>query len=421
MQRYDAPLFNAIDRAAAKAVARFCMPGHSGKGRGVLSAAGYDLTEIEGLDNMLSPTGVIAEAQDLAARAYGAEHALFFTAGATSAMHTALAVARGKGAVYAVGKLHKSFYGGCELLGIVPVAFDDAAAFIASDVRGGTAFFNYVDYFGNVTDDAPLADLCRRRGITLVADSAHGAHFPFCKELPRLTLADVSIYGMHKTLPVSGGGALMTVCDGGYADEATYARALVHTTSPSYATMASIDLARAVYERDGEEIFANIKAARQEFERSDKGVFKVARSDDFCRLVLVNDGYDASEPAHFLTQRGIYPEAAIASALVFILTRENEGALPILARELASFVPTRRLPEPPLARKREKRGAGGAVAFVPLAEAAGRVCAAEIGLYPPGVPYIKRGEVFTKEDARFLTEREHLLFGLVNGRAVVVK
>lgn len=421
MQRYDAPLYNAIDNAAAKAVARFCMPGHSGNGAGVLSCARWDLTEIEGLDNMLSPEGVIADAQRLAARAYRAKHALFFTAGATSAMHTALAIARDKGNVWAIGRLHKSFYGGCALLGIEPVCFDGIEAFAASDARGGTAFFNYVDYFGCVADDAPLAKFCKERGVTLVADSAHGAHFPFCKKLPRLPLADVAIYGMHKTLPVMGGGALMTVSDDRLADEAAYARSLVHTTSPSYLTMATIDLARAVFERDGEEIFAGILAARRAFEEGGTGAYRVVPSDDFSRLVLTNDGFDATELTSFLTRKGIYPEAAIADRAVFILTRDNARKLPLLAKALAEFVPSKRLAEPPIPTKRERKNACGAVDFVPLSEACGKVAAAEVGLYPPGVPYIERGEVFTAEDVRYLSENEHLLFGLVNGRVIVVK
>lgn len=421
MQRYDAPLYNAIDNAAAKAVARFCMPGHSGNGAGVLSCARWDLTEIEGLDNMLSPEGVIADAQRLAARAYRAEHALFFTAGATSAMHTALAIARDKGNVWAIGRLHKSFYGGCALLGIEPVCFDGIEAFAASDARGGTAFFNYVDYFGCVADDAPLAKFCKERGVTLVADSAHGAHFPFCKKLPRLPLADVAIYGMHKTLPVMGGGALMTASDDRLADEAAYARSLVHTTSPSYLTMATMDLARAVYERDGEEIFADILAARRKFEAENASGYKVVPSDDFSRLVLMGGGYDATELTSFLTQKGIYPEAAIADRAVFILTRDNAPKLPLLAQALKEFKPTRRLAKTPAPAKRERKDARGAVEFVALSEACGRGAAAEVGLYPPGVPFIQRGEAFTAEDVRYLSENAHLLFGLVNGRVVVVK
>ena len=205
------------------------------------------------------------------------------------------------------------------------------------------------------------------------------------------------------------------------ADEAAYARSLVHTTSPSYLTMATMDLARAVFDRDGEEIFADILAARRKFEAENASGYKVAPSDDFSRLVLINEGYDATELTAFLTQKGIYPEAAIADRAVFILTRGNAPKLPLLAQALKEFKPARRLPKSPVPTERERRDARGAVEFVALSEARGRVAAAEVGLYPPGVPFIQRGEVFTAEDVRYMSENSHLLFGLVNGRVVVVK
>lgn len=421
MQDLNAPLYNAIIKAARDSAARFCMPGHSGKGDGLYADARYDLTEIAGLDNMLCPEGVIAQAQRLAAEAYGAERALFFTAGATSAVHTALAVAKDKGPVYAIGRLHKSFYGGCDLTGTEPVRFEGIDDFVASSVSGGTAFFTYVDYFGNTADDGPLVAFCRARGVTSVADSAHGAHFAFCSRLPRLSRADVAIYGMHKTLPVYGGGALMTARSERYADEAAFARQLVHTTSPSYLVMASMDLARARYARDGEDIFARIYDARRRFEQCDLGAFKVASSDDFSRLVLINEGFDASEFSQYLLERGIYAEAAIQDRTVFILTENNADMLPALADAAARFVPARKLPAVPSPQRRERKSARGQIDFVPLSDVSGRICAGEIGLYPPGVPYIGRGEVFTREDAEFLQQHAGMLFGLVNGRAVVVK
>ena len=137
--------------------------------------------------------------------------------------------------------------------------------------------------------------------------------------------------------------------------------------------------------------------------------------------MLINDGYDATELTSFLTQKGNCPEAAIADRAVFILTRDNASKLPLLAQALKEFKPTRRLPKSPVPTERERKDARGAVEFVPLSEACGRAAAAEVGLYPPGVPFIQRGEVFTAEDVRYLSENAHLLFGLVNGRVVVVK
>lgn len=421
MQEFYAPLFDKINDVSSQAVARFCMPGHSGKADGALYAsAPFDLTELDGLDNMLAPAGVIAQAERAAARAYRSLHALFFTAGATSAMHTAIAVAKPKGEIYAVGRLHKSFYGGCALLGARIVQFDDIDAFVASDVYGGTAFFTYVDYFGNVVNDSAIVDFCRSREIASVADSAHGAHFAFSRLLPKLTKADVAIYGMHKTMPVYGGGAVLTCNDGGYADEAAYWRQFVHTTSPSYLVMASMDNARALFERDGENFYRDILDARRAFDAADLGVFRTLRNKDFSRLVLIADGFDASGFVAFCAKRGIMAEAAIGDRAVFIITPYNVGKLPLVADAARRYRPHERIVPPPR-RKRERRCHDGEIEFVSPEDCEGRVCAADIGLYPPGTPWIMRGDVFTEEDAEFLKANAHMLFGLVNGRVVVVK
>ena len=57
-----APLYQAVLLLNKKDKVRFHMPGHGGEGGGLFASAEYDLTELSGLDNLLSPHGVIAEA-----------------------------------------------------------------------------------------------------------------------------------------------------------------------------------------------------------------------------------------------------------------------------------------------------------------------------------------------------------------------
>lgn len=420
MKKYHAPLYDAVSAAAARASARFCMPGHSGSGSGLYASAPFDLTEIEGLDNMLCPTGVIREAEDAAARAWGFKRALFFTAGATSAMHTALAAARDRGSVYAVGELHRSFWGGCALLGICPEIYADEEAFFRTDPRGGTAFFTAVDYCGVKYREERLLSFCDAHGVTTVADEAHGAHFAFSELLPQPSRADAVIYGLHKTLPVYTAGALMCLRSDRDADASAFYRQRVHTTSPSYTVMASIDLARARYECEGSAVYRMIKEkVKEAFPSRRAGAFGILQNDDFSRLVLINEGYAASEFVLALTEKGIYPEAAIEDKAVFIVTENNAEKLPLLAAEAEKFVPAQKLVR--TERTAREIRTGGMPCIVDADDCAGFASAGEIGTYPPGVPFIKTGEVFTPADAEFIKKNAHMLFGLVNGRVVVLK
>ena len=111
MQELDAPLYNAVKKASA-AKARFCMPSHSGSADGKLfSSCAFDYTEVEGLDNLACPSGVILEAEKKAAKSRGCAHTLFVTEGSTVCMHVALSIAKERGAVGCIGGMHKSFYG----------------------------------------------------------------------------------------------------------------------------------------------------------------------------------------------------------------------------------------------------------------------------------------------------------------------
>ncbi len=425
MEELNAPLYNAV-KAASGATARFCMPGHSGASDGgLLSGAPYDLTEIEGLDNLVCPAGVILEAERLAARAHGCAHTLFVTEGSTVCMHIALSLAKERGEVGYIGGMHRSFFGGCALLGIEPVCYESADDFVKKTAKTrnvSSIFYTSPDYYGNLTDDDGLISFCRERGILTVTDAAHGAHFSYSPLLPDAAAgrADISFCSLHKTVCAYTGAAFLNLAGDALYDEAVYFRQLWHTTSPSYLVMASADRCRALYERDGERIYAGICEARKTFEaRADKN-YTVEKSDDFSRLVLRYEGRDAARACSYLASKGIYAEAAIGDRLIFILTADNCDSLPLLADALKGYVPDA-LPRYENEAERKKAATAGKVAFVPVTQCAGRVCMNEVGFYPPGVPFVRRGEIFTADDAQLLTKNADCTFGLVNGKAVVLQ
>lgn len=425
MEEIKAPLYDAV-KTASRAVARFCMPGHSGKSDGeLLASAPYDYTEVEGLDNLACPSGVILEAERLAAKARGCAHTLFVTEGSTVCMHIALSLAKDRGGVAYIGDMHKSFFGGCALLGIEPTCFENADDFMRNCRKTqnvSSVFYTSPDYFGNVADDGKLVGFCRREGIMTVADSAHGAHFPFSGLLPEATAGktDISFCSLHKTMPAYTGAAFLDLKDDSLYDAAVYYRQLWHTTSPSYLVMASADKCRALYEREGERIYADILEERRRFEQIKGKYYVTEKSDDLSRLVLRFEGYDASEACSYLAKRGIYAEAAIGDRLIFILTDANRGTLALLAKELGDFRPSLRLSETKRTRGKTE-SARGKVCFVPVSEGEGRVCMNEVGFYPPGTPFLRRGETVTAEDVALLSKNAGCTFGLVNGKLVVLQ
>lgn len=106
-----------------------------------------------------------------------------------------------------------------------------------------------------MVDVAGLSAVCRRYGVPLLVDNAHGAYLRFLPaDAHPMTLgADMCCDSAHKTLPVLTGGAYLHISASApplFAENATRAMALFASTSPSYLILQSLDRANA-YLADG--------------------------------------------------------------------------------------------------------------------------------------------------------------------------
>jgi len=81
----NVPIYNALRNYSNSCPTVFHMPGHKlGKGIPLSFLRDLylmDLTEIPGLDSLYCPSGVIKEAQELAAKAFGADKTFFLVNG----------------------------------------------------------------------------------------------------------------------------------------------------------------------------------------------------------------------------------------------------------------------------------------------------------------------------------------------------
>ena len=131
--------------------------------------------------------------------------------------------------------------------------------------RIGAVFLTSPTYEGIVSDIKSLAEIAHERGIPLIVDEAHGAHFAFYEGegenrqtgrlFPRSALqcgADLVIQSVHKTLPSLTQTAVLHLKEG-IADRERlefYLR-IYQSSSPSYVMMASIDNCIEYMDREG--------------------------------------------------------------------------------------------------------------------------------------------------------------------------
>lgn len=285
--KIKAPLAEALMRYVERKDASFHVPGHK-DGRVFQRLAGdrykllrevasIDATEISGLDDLHHPEGVIAEAQEKAARFFGAEATYFLVAGSTAGnLALILSVCTAPGDVLLVQRnVHKSVIHGLMLAGanavfLAPQA--DAASGLttipsAETVREALRRYpgakgllvTHPNYYGMGEGLAPLAELCHSSGIPLLVDEAHGAHFGLHPALPRSAIsegADGVVQSTHKMLSGLTMSAMLHV-QGDLIDRQLLGQRLsmIQSSSPSYPLMASLDLSRGLLEAEGPAIF----------------------------------------------------------------------------------------------------------------------------------------------------------------------
>lgn len=421
------PLYDKIQEYAQSVQARFCMPGHSGagiQGQDLFGACKFDWTEVAGLDNLLQSEDVILQSEKLMASAYGYKHCIMLTEGSTRGMHIAINIAKESGKdVVAFGNMHKSFWGACQVFGVNAYSVDNEEVLksVAKEKTIGAIFVTTPDYFGNVKDLTELKNIAKSIGALLVVDEAHSAHFVFSKLLPdnASRVADIALVSMHKTLPVYGSGAILCVNSDTEYEQARKYRDLLHSTSPNYLVMASMDYARDYMQKNGEKLYKDLYDKIKSFADNLK-TGKVLHTQDFSRVIIQIPNVDCYKVSDELIKRGFFVEMAYGDRLVLIVTPFNADKLQDLGEQLQSI---KMYKEEPLRLPElvNVNTLSNDTEYVDIDMALGRICASEIGIYPPGIPAIKRGDVLDSQGIEFLKKHKERLFGLARGKVAVIK
>ena len=379
---------------------------------------------------------MLAEAENRAARLWGADFCRFSTGGATHANQAvALAVAGDGDEVVVSRTLHRSLLLGLVLAGLTPVwvrpevdpatglplgvAPETVRRALHEHPRARAVLVGDPSYVGTVGDVAGLAEAAHAHGVPLVVDAAWAAHFGFHPDLPRHPLqlgADVMVTSAHKTLPAWSQAALVLArtdrLDPSRLDAGVEVTA---TTSPAGAVLASTDAARSLLERDGPELLgpaiAAVRAARDRLRAVDGLVVLDGPAMDPLKLTLVlpGTGADGNAIEQDLLASRLPVESADRDVIVAIATLADTAArLDALVTAIVGSINRHR---------GDPRPVVGAAAYavdpvmampprqafftkrdtVTLERAIGRVSAELIAPYPPGIPVLAPGEEITAD------------------------
>jgi arginine decarboxylase len=449
---HDFPLLNKLSETIARKTAGFHTPGHQ-QGRGISPELGrlifrdglkMDLTELPGLDNLKKPLGCLEESQGLAARLFGACKTFFLVNGSTVGLQAALLAANNPGGRVALTRQsHVSLLHGLVLTGgePVPLAVDidetwgiplgvdieKLQHFLATGEKYDALVITQPNYQGVAQDAFRLSELCREQGVPLIVDEAHGAHLYFQEELPvsaQKAGADVVIQSSHKTLTAFTQASMLHVNNKKWLYPVEDALDLLHTSSPSYLLLASLDSLQGQMSRAGKDIIAQTLDLATEFRKriseiagyqvfdagKIKGCFQDPAKVAVSPAALGITGWELAE----MLQReyGIYPEYSdYYYLLLFFTPGHDRNDLKLLLRALkdlagrekrknrivscGEYIAIYQEETPLVITPRQAYFSGKSAVAAP--NAAGRIAGKPLTIYPPGIPLIWPGQVITKE------------------------
>jgi arginine decarboxylase len=453
------PLLDTLLSHAKRKVVSFHTPGHK-NGRGIdkklASYVGreifqFDVTVFPEVDSLHDPTGPIKKAQELFAAAYGVEKSFFLVNGSSVGnMAMIMSACRPGESLIISRNSHKSTLGGIVLSGVWPlwiqpnvdqnldILFDSSPEQVEEALRkypeAKAVFVTSPTYNGVTTNLKRIAEICHARGKLLLVDEAHGAHLKFHPELPMSAVdagADLVVQSTHKTLAAISQGSVLHF-NSKLIDPSRVKRiiSMLQTTSPNYATLATLDLARWQMVGEGkkilEKLMQNCERARSQINAL-KDFTCLTRTDmkgrgydlDVTKLTInvTRTGYSGQNISEMLTKEyNIQVDAADLFNLIAItgtgtdrsdldrlvhaltvLDKMKQGAaqnwvlkIPSLSTELVMN------PRDVFLLYRSKR--------VPLRKAIGHISAQPLTPYPPGIPVLIPGERVTAEIVEYLED-----------------
>lgn len=455
-----APIVEALMKYYQNPSVQFHIPGHT-KGNAILEnfknligsrAVFLDTTdEFNNLGTLHPATGAIKEAQELAAQAFGAKQTFFLLNGSTVGnVAIALTLTHEKQKIIIGRNCHRSVVtgmvlSGAEPLWVIPEKLEDWGLWgqveaveieklLKENTDVGMVWITSPTYEGVVSDIKAISKVCKKYGVLLAVDEAHGCLWNFNFDLPSPAMslgADVVVQSLHKTGGSFSQSSMLHVAKGSNIDviELEANLKMLHSTSPSYTLLASLDAARAYLEsskgkRSIKKAISNAKYIRRHLAKmKDVSILDFEGvENDVTKIFLKLKGISGKVLDEILKKEYHLEVESAADEGVLILSNIGhskrdaiyfcECIRSILKSNVSAFYKDNHIKMMPLSvpemamtprdahfKKSER---------VPIKDSIGRISEEIIAECPPGISVLVPGEIVNKEHLPYLKKYETL-------------
>lgn len=460
------PLFTGLLEHAKKNPLQFHIPGHK-KGTGIdpefgdfigANALSIDLINISPLDDLHHPHGIIREAQELAAEAFGADYTFFSVQGTSGAIITmVMSVCKPGDKIIIPRNVHKSIMSAIIFSGATPIFIHPAIdknlgishgittdavrkALEAHPDAKGLLVINPT-YFGIAANLKEIVDIAHSYNIPVLVDEAHGVHIHFHDEMPMSAMqagADMAATSVHKLGGSMTQSSILNIREGLVsAKHVQTIISMLTTTSTSYLLLASLDCARRQLATKGKELvekairLANL--AREQINEIPnlycvgKEILGTKATYDYDPTKLIISVKDLGMTGHEVEvwlRENFTIEVELSdiyNILCIITPGDSEEEIGVLVHALKELSKIRNeakatkavevhVPNIPLLALSPRDAFYSETEIVPFEESVGRIIAEFIMVYPPGIPILIPGEIISKENVDYI--KENLEVGL---------
>ncbi|NEZ47915.1 aminotransferase class I/II-fold pyridoxal phosphate-dependent enzyme [Clostridium niameyense] len=460
LNQNETPLFDALMEYVNRDTIPFHVPGHK-QGKGIdekfknfigENPFKIDVTVFKLVDSLHHPSGAIKKAQQLAADAYGSDAAFFSIHGTSGAIQAMiLSVVGDKDKIIIPRNVHKSVTAGIILSGAVPVYMQpeiDKRVGIAHNVTPETVEKTLQEnpdakavliinptYYGVSTDIEKIAKIVHSYNIPLIVDEAHGPHLGFNNKLPISAMnagADMCAQSTHKIIGALTQSSLLQVRSKRIdINRVQQVLNLLHTTSPSYILMASLDCARRQIALHGKDLLDKAieltTYAREEINKipgfycfgeellGKPGVYALdpTKLTITCRDLCIT-GYELDmilcEKYHIQVELSdLYNVLAVGS---FGDTKKSIDTLISALQEISTEYYNKNskqnkfidVPEIPKSTTSPRNAFNSNKECIELKNSVGMISGEFLLAYPPGIPVLCPGEIITQEIIDYVEE-----------------
>ena len=421
------PICDFVEKYIREDNLRLHMPGH--KGVSFLGIENRDITEVDGADVLYSANGIIAESEKNASELFGSAKTVYSTEGSSlcirAMVYLASIYAKKQGRkplILAARNAHKSFISALALVDadVEWLYPEEGESIISCRVSADqvekrlketaelpiAVYLTCPDYLGVVSDIKGISEVCKKYGVLLMVDNAHGAYLRFLPESrhPTHLGADICCDSAHKTLPVLTGGAYLHLSKNApreMSDMAEQAMSLFASTSPSYLILQSLDiLNKYLAEGYRDRLAATAKRVSElKATLSENGFSLIGDEEMKICIEAKKYGYFGYEVAEYLGKSNIVCEFYDKDYAVMMFTPEiGDDDIKRLEDALVSLPRKAQISEkPPVVGKPERAMSVREAIMSPSIEvdvqdARDRVLATANVSCPPAIPIVVCGE-----------------------------